>query len=387
MTLSLMMKHNTKVSGFQANLYMPEGLTISKIQRGDGLKGRDDNEEYIYTFRNSQNDDGSYFLLSYSASNTPMSAGTREIAKVTVDIGEDVKSGDYPLIVKNIELSYGSENIKVEKIETTLNITDYQLGDANSDGTVSVTDITCIGGYLMGDSKTINMKAADANQDGDISVTDITLIGKMLFDNTRAAIRNFLKTRTGEGTADIALDDIIAKAGEEITLPITMTGQASGFQFDVYTPKGVSIKKVQRGNLLKAMDDNDEYIFTIQSSPMNGGEFHRVVAYNTSNTPTAEAGEVVKLVLSTEANLTDGEYEIQLKGIECGLSGVVLNTYKETSAKLTVGGSGAAVDFVDSDNIPVGIFTIEGVKVTKIVPGRMYIYKYADGTTVKRVAK
>ncbi len=386
MTLSLMMKNSTEVSGLQANLYMPEGVTITKVQRGKDLKARDENDEYIYSFGSSVKD-GSHFLLSYSASNIPMSAGTREIAQVTINISESVKSGNYPLIVKNIEMSYGSENVKVDDIQSTLNISDYLLGDANSDGTVSVTDITCIGGYLMGDSKPINMKAADANLDGDVSVTDITLIGQMLFANTRAAIRGFIKTRLGEESADITLADGNVAAGEEITIPVTMTGQASGFQFDVYLPKGVSVKKALRGSLLKAVDDNEEYIFTYQGSPMNDGEFYRVVAYNTSNTPTSEAGEVIKLVLSTDESLVEGEYEIQLKGIECGMNGVVLSTYKETSAKLTVGGGGAAVDFVNSGNMASEIFNLFGMKVTEPIPGQTYIYKYADGSTVKRVAK
>ncbi len=227
------------------------------------------------------------------------------------------------------------ESDEEEQLPDDFDETDYILGDANGDGSVSVTDITSIGGYLMDHNKPINKEAADANQDGNISVTDITQIGKMLFSNAAKTLKRANALQADDGV-NIILDNGKAEPGSEITLPVNMTGCASAFQFDVYTPQGISIKKVQRGSLLKAMDDNDEYIFTFRAEPIDGGAFYRVVAYNTTDTPTSEAGEVVKLLLEIDANMPAGEYNIQLKETECGQSGVVLSTYKETSAKLTV---------------------------------------------------
>ncbi len=44
-----------------------------------------------------------------------------------------------------------------------------------------------------------------------------------------------------------------------------MTGTASGLQFAVYPPKGVTIKKITRGDVVKLRDEEDEYVFTFRT--------------------------------------------------------------------------------------------------------------------------
>lgn len=183
-TLSLRMKHYMQVSGFQVNMYLPKGFTISKVSRGDGIKTMDEDEEYVYTFKNSEKEDGSRFLLCYSVTNTAMPEGDIEVAKITVDIPEDALAGNCPIILKAGEMAFSSTNKIVDYVKSSLTVKDFYVGDANSDGIVSVADITAISDFLLGNkSDVFNENAADANGDGTVSVADITTLADSLLGN------------------------------------------------------------------------------------------------------------------------------------------------------------------------------------------------------------
>ncbi len=177
MTLSLRMKHNRNVSGFQTNIVLPEGFSIDKVERGEGLTDR-------YAFSGSAKADGSYFVLCYSDSNTPMPAGDIEVAKLTVNIPESAAEGEHTVEIKNAELSYGTEYTIADVLGSKFIVRGKIPGDANGDGSVSVADISSIAAYLVDDvTEGFNLKAADANGDGRISVVDITTIAEQLFND------------------------------------------------------------------------------------------------------------------------------------------------------------------------------------------------------------
>lgn len=181
--LSVKMKNAMNVSGFQMNFYAPDGCNLTKVARGTRTKAKDDDDEYIYTFQNSTYPDGSRYLLCYSTLNTPMAGNDGEIAQITLNIPETLEAGEYPIIIKAAEMSYGSDNAIVEYFKATLTVNDYIEGDANCDGRVSVTDITTIASYLLGNKPaSFSEKAADANKDSRVSVTDITTIAQKLLE-------------------------------------------------------------------------------------------------------------------------------------------------------------------------------------------------------------
>ncbi len=146
-----------------------------------------------------------------------------------------------------------------------------------------------------------------------------------------------ISAATAETGVNIVMDDgVVDAAGNTVTMSVRMTGQAAGFQFDIYTPNGISVTKVKRGAELQLKDDNDEYVFTLQSGEMDGGAYYRVLGYNTSNTPTASAGEIVTVEFEVAETVLKGIYSIQLKNTECAFGLDKLNTVTEYTAKLTV---------------------------------------------------
>lgn len=144
-----------------------------------------------------------------------------------------------------------------------------------------------------------------------------------------------------------------------------MTGCASGFQFEVYPPAGVTLTKVQRGEVVKVRDDDDEYIFTFQNAEReNGGRF--VLCYGIG-VLTEQADEVAKLVFSVDESVAPGTYNIEMKNAECAHSTYILSTYRERTSTLTVT-KPTSVDSVTASLLsgPVAIYNAAGVKVRAI---------------------
>lgn len=182
-TLSIRMKHETDVAGFQFNMLLPEGFSIKKISRGEGISGLDENDENIYTFKSSDKKDGSRFFLCYSVTNTAMPKGDIEIAKVEVNVPENIEAGEYGVILKKEEMAFGTESKKVDFVNSMFTVADCILGDVNKDGIITVSDITSLGQYLIdNDDTVINKAAADANGDGEVTVGDITTIATMIIE-------------------------------------------------------------------------------------------------------------------------------------------------------------------------------------------------------------
>lgn len=179
-----------------------------------------------------------------------------------------------------------------------------------------------------------------------------------------------------QGTADLVVADAVATQGQTITVPVTMTGVASGIQFAIYPPEGVTIKKVTRGDVVKLMDDEDEYVFTFRTAERaNGGKF--VLCYSIG-VPTTEAGVVANIVFEIGNEVAPGDYDILMKDAECAHSVYKLSTYSERTSKLTV-------------STATGIKGIEGdVVVDNAIIYNMaglFVKKMSGSTTVNEIFK
>ena len=74
--------------------------------------------------------------------------------------------------------------------EFTLDLSDVVLGDANGDGTVTVTDIAVVVNHILQLQNTnFSSYGADANGDGSVTVTDIGVIVDMILGNNNANSR------------------------------------------------------------------------------------------------------------------------------------------------------------------------------------------------------
>lgn len=168
--------------------------------------------------------------------------------------------------------------------------------------------------------------------------------------------------------ANLVIADATAEAGSTVTIPVTMTGRASGYQFAVYPPAGITLTKVQRGEVIKVRDDDDEYVFTFKNAERdNGGRF--VLCYSIG-VRTEEPGEVAMLVFTVDKDLAPGTYEIVMNDAECAHAADILSTYSERTSTITVTNA-TAVSAVSVDNFTgaVEVYNAAGLKVKTMERG------------------
>ena len=85
-------------------------------------------------------------------------------------------------IIANLEgqeFFLAGESCEVRLLEHLL------LGDVNGDGTVNISDVTCLISYVLGGCKSsFHIENAEMNDDGDINISDVTaLISRVLKGN------------------------------------------------------------------------------------------------------------------------------------------------------------------------------------------------------------
>lgn len=106
------------------------------------------------------------------------------IPESVTSIGSDAfapmsESGDIDIVV--YKGSY-AEEYGIENELDRLVIIDSYIGDANSDGIVSISDVTAIQQYLVGiiDDSVIDLSAADVDGDGVLTIYDATYIQRFI---------------------------------------------------------------------------------------------------------------------------------------------------------------------------------------------------------------
>ena len=251
--LSLKMNNTIAPTGFQCDVYLPDGVTATQDEDGfylmDISTERTTKKKTDYSNSAMQSDGGLRFMCSSTKSYT-FSGNEGEVAYLMVDIDSNIEEGTYPLILKNIEISDANSNAyRVSYVKTTLAISSYTLGDANNDGSIGVSDFTAIANYIMGTPPASFVeKAADVNVDGVISVSDLTGEANIILYGTVTPNASYAKARD-EATAKYAsfgAKDVTAATDKEFTVAVSINGNYaySGYQFDVALPEGMTVKDV-----------------------------------------------------------------------------------------------------------------------------------------------
>ena len=114
-----------------------------------------------------------------------------EVATLTIAVG-NLAEGDKSITLRNIKLTETdiSKSYTTEELTSTLTISLQKRGDANGDGTVTVTDIAVVVNLILQLQNTnFSSYGADANGDGSVTVTDIGVIVDMILGNNNANSR------------------------------------------------------------------------------------------------------------------------------------------------------------------------------------------------------
>lgn len=125
--LVISMKNTAAIRGFQFNLYLPEGVTVAKNSGGRILSSLNADrlpEGDEHTLTSAEQSDGSILFLCGSQYDETFVGNDGEILSVTINIPSGLSQGDYPVILKDVQITETdiSKFYNTEIVESTLTI-------------------------------------------------------------------------------------------------------------------------------------------------------------------------------------------------------------------------------------------------------------------------
>lgn len=105
-TVTMYVTTSGPLDAFSFAVQSPEGIKLSKVQRGALIKVYNDDDEYAFTFSNSLREDGTRYILCYSISKEATNE-TGEVVKLVFEIDSELASGIYDIKLLEIECSLG----------------------------------------------------------------------------------------------------------------------------------------------------------------------------------------------------------------------------------------------------------------------------------------
>jgi len=377
--LSLRMKNTAEMVGFQADLYLPNGVTVAKDDDDMPLielSGERTTAKKTDFLNSAVQADGSTRILCSSTKGYAFSGNDGEVVTVTVNIPETMKEGDYPIVLKNIELSDKSSGVsKVPYFKTTLTVSSLILGDANGSGDVTVSDFTATANHILGATpKGFDLKAADVNQDRNISVGDLTGIANIILYGSPTGPARSRDYAASNPVVNVeVLPFTLGKGGESrVAVAIRNSGATfSAYQFDVRLPEGVTLKDAALGTDRTSAQASDFFSWR----RLDDGAYRVLCASTSGALFSGGEGAVAILTLSAEKDMPEGTYDMEISDIEVSRDARVIKPADvmmnfNVGGATGIGGNGVEGDIHDlngisRNGIQKGINIIDNKKILK----------------------
>lgn len=339
--LALNMKNaKENITAFQCDIYLPEGVEWKSTtdKRGNTVYdlptfNEDRTDDSYHTIAPmAKNADGSYNIIVYSMDNANILEADGVLLTLPLTISEDMEAGDYNLRIKNIVMTDVDANqVKIAEVVSKLTIPSYEIGDANGDDEINVTDIVQTISYIRGGNPAnFIIGAADVNADGEINVTDIVNIIKIIRSAQAPAGVKSRKATVKKSALPSNLEVIpftVAEGSTSATVQLDMNNpgdEFTAFQCDVYFPEGIDWASTidKRGNkkitnaTFNSEAERTDASYHMVDVGLNANNSYNVMVYSMDNEIfLEESGAILDMPFVFDADLEPGTYDITLKHI------------------------------------------------------------------------
>ena len=359
--LSVKMKNSVAVQGYQFDLYLPDGVTVSKDE-DDFIMAELSTERTTTNktnyFDSAITSDGALRVLCGSSKGYTFSGNDGEVAVITINISKDIEEGEHAIILKAIKLSDSeAQPYSTEYVKSTLAISTYTLGDVNADGSIDVADFIAIANHILGNtSDGFVEKAADVNEDNAIDVADFIGVANMILHSTSgsqhiAARRAPRKVASNVSAMENAIyvEPVTVAAGSQQVLSVRMKNAeaVAGFQFNMQLPDGITFATddddaplaelsterttSRRTNYFDSAIQDDGTLIVLCGTTNKNAETDALYTFSGND------GEVARITINVPADYTAGEYPIIIKdAIISDPEASKTNLQKEIESTLTV---------------------------------------------------
>lgn len=134
----------------------------------------------------------------------------------------------------------------------------------------------------------------------------------------------------------LSIDDAVAVPSGTMTLPVYMKNesQITGLQFDLQVPDGVTVAESNNQFIANMSDRAVDQ--SISGTNVSDNLYRFVVFSPTSKAFSGNEGAIAYITLNMDGNMTVGEYDLMLKGIELTKTDGTSIHHKDMTSKLTL---------------------------------------------------
>lgn len=247
-TVPVVITKNSGIAGFSFEVnYDTSAMILKAISGGSVLRdGQISTNGNIVNWYTAENifDDGTILNLTFEiAPNAPASFS---------EVGISLRDGKKNLVNENgifVEAAYKTGNIEITK---------GIVGDVNGDDDITIADVVLLNIHVLG--KTLlpddKMMFADITGDEDITIADVIILNRHVLGEISLEatdITMFEGKSIAGSNMRIAVDDVKAIPGEQIDVPVRVSGNAgvAGFALSVNFPEGYTLNSITGGEILE----------------------------------------------------------------------------------------------------------------------------------------
>ena len=382
-TLSLYLKNNTDITGYQCDLYLPEKLRIAVDAEGNELIGLSPERttERDHSLQFSRQADGSIRIVSYSTSNTPFEGNEGEVLRITLEIPQYTSDAEYIVELRDIELTDKHERTyTVPLAVSTVTVKSVTAGDINEDGRFSITDVQGIVNLILASATPEMNPAADLNNDNKITIMDLQAMVNKVLNISKGATANRAKEKrekqtTGENNIYIEPFSINAGETKEISVMLDNPNDMfSSLQFDLYLPEGIEVVCDESGYCLGlgSRTSSCKHNYPLAAMQKNGAL--RILCYSDrGHVFNDESGDIITMTIKADENVTGGTYELSIRNAELARTDESGDTPADTVTEVTVNNTTEIEPVTTGKEMQNAIFDLQGRRVEKITTPGIYI--------------
>ena len=313
--VAVRMINSGDASGFQCDVYLPEGLSM--IDNGDcGVILTDRSNNHIV--HGARRTDGSVRLIAYSNDGNNFIGKEDILFKIPVNTLDTV--GVFEIQLKNIHIS-GPQNFDfvAPDITTQIRVSDYPLGDSNGDGDVTVSDVsTTVSQLLEQYVPRFIRKAADANKDKTITVADVTatvdIIVERPVQDASYAPRRVAAVGATDDKFVIADFEMQPSEVKMIAVELDNTQSYTAFQCDIFLPEGLHVVMNEDNTPMVSLSSRKTASHMLTASAVANGAI-RLVAVSMQNQSFSNAEKALFYITVEADAAVSGSEQIVISNI------------------------------------------------------------------------
>lgn len=303
--LAISMYNENEVVAYQFDVHLPEGVQLGDYWGYCPLYFSERNSGHTYSAR--QNGNVVRYVV-YSEMNYAVSGNDGVLFSLPMTITQDL--GTVRVDIKNIHVTgRNAIDFTLPDMSVRLLVSDYELGDSNGDGHVSISDVINTTSYILGNwTEKFIFDAADINRDGNITVADVAGTVEIILNQPMPS-SNETRGYAAQSFETITVDNgrIVPGRNNVIALQLTNAAAYSAMQSEIRLPEGMRLVGVSNfGEMGRTSDHSSAWAQV-------GDNDYRFVSYSTANSNFAPAqGSVIYLTVWADEDVQLGDATIEV---------------------------------------------------------------------------